>query len=221
LTAIISNVEVVAGRIPDGKSSDMLQRVLSECQFLKRLVNQLLLLGEAKAERHQMIRQEIAWHELVEKSSDFYEALAQASDIQIHFSRLDPCMVHANPEHLRFVIHNLIDNAIKYTPQGGSIEVALQRSPDARLCSLSIRDSGIGISPEDLSKIGRRFFRSNSGRNASTTPRGSGLGLHIVQSIVDAMGGSLNIQSELGRGTEVQVTLPLSKEPVTSIESSQ
>jgi signal transduction histidine kinase len=221
LTAIISNVEVVAGRIPDGKSSDMLQRVLSECQFLKRLVNQLLLLGEAKSERHQMIRQEIAWHELVEKSSDFYEALAQASDIQIHFSRLDPCMVHANPEHLRFVIHNLIDNAIKYTPQGGSIEVALQRRPDARLCSLSIRDSGIGISPEDLSKIGRRFFRSNSGRDASTTPRGSGLGLHIVQSIVDAMGGNLNIRSELGRGTEVEVTLPLSKQPVASIESSQ
>lgn len=212
LTAIISNVEVVAGRIPDGKSSEMLQRVLSECQYLKRLVNQLLLLGEAKSDRQSLVRQKVAWDELVGKSSDFYEALAHSQDIQIRFPRLDPCTVSANPEHLRFVIHNLIDNAIKYTPQGGLIDVSLVRNDAIRICTLSIRDSGIGISSEDLPKIGRRFFRSNSGRDPLQTPRGTGLGLHIVMSIVSALGGKSEIDSKLGEGTEVRVSLPLAND---------
>lgn len=216
LTAIISNVEVVSGRIPDGKSSDMLQRVLSECEYLKRLVNQLLLLGEAKAERHQMVRNKIAWHELVEKSSDFYEAVAQSQDIEIHFTQLDPCTVVANREHLRFLIHNIIDNAIKYTPAGGRIDVSLSRSLDGRTCCLSVRDTGIGISPEDLPKIGRRFFRSNSGRDPANTPRGSGLGLHIVRSIVESLGGEFEINSQLGKGTEIRVRLPLLNDPLES-----
>ncbi len=209
LAAIISNVEVVAGRIPDGKSSEMLQRVLSECQYLKRLVSQLLLLGEAKSDRQSKVRQEVAWNELVEKSSDFYEALAHSRNIEVRFSRLDPCTVFANPEHLRFVIHNLIDNAIKYTLEGGVIDVALQRNDAIRVCTLSVRDTGIGISPEDLPKIGQRFFRSNSGRDPSQTPRGTGLGLHIVMSIVGSMGGKSEVVSQLGMGTEVRVSLPL------------
>ena len=209
LAAIISNVEVVAGRIPDGKSSDMLQRVLSECEHLKRLVNQLLLLGEAKADRQQLVRQDVAWDELIARSSDFYEALASAGDLQIRFLRIDRCNVSANPEHLRFMIHNLIDNAIKYTPAGGSIDVSLIRDDVTKRCALTIRDTGIGISAEDLPKIGQRFFRSNSGRDPSQTPRGTGLGLHIVQTIVDASGGKMEIASQQGQGTEVRVSLPI------------
>jgi len=209
LAAIISNVEVVAGRIPDGKSSDMLQRVLSECEYLKRLVNQLLLLSEAKADRHQLVRQEVAWNELISKSSDFYEALASAKDLHIRFRHNDSCVVSANPEHLRFVIHNLIDNAIKYTPTGGTIDVSLLRDDVNKRCTLTIRDTGIGISEEDLPKIGRRFFRSNSGRDPSQTRRGTGLGLHIVQSIIEAAGGKMEIASKLGHGTEVRISLPI------------
>jgi signal transduction histidine kinase len=209
LTAIISNVEVVAGRIPDGKSSEMLRRVLSECEHLKRLVNQLLLLSDAKSDRQQMIRSQVDWNDLISKSSDFYEVLASAGDLQIGFSRMDRCSVYANPAHLRFVIHNLLDNAIKYTPAGGSIDISLLRDDAAKRCALCVRDTGIGISSEDLPKIGRRFFRSNSGRDPSQTPRGTGLGLHIVQNIVERMGGKLEIKSQLGQGTEVRVSLPL------------
>jgi two-component system sensor histidine kinase BaeS len=106
------------------------------------------------------------------------------------------------------VIHNLIDNAIKYTPTGGTIDVSLLRDDVNKRCTLTIRDTGIGISEEDLPKIGRRFFRSNSGRDPSQTPRGTGLGLHIVQSIVEAAGGKMEIASMLGQGTEVRISLP-------------
>jgi len=85
----------------------------------------------------------------------------------------------------------------------------LQRNDAIRVCTLSVRDTGIGISPEDLPKIGQRFFRSNSGRDASQTPRGTGLGLHIVMSIVGSMGGKSEVVSQLGMGTEVRVSLPL------------
>jgi signal transduction histidine kinase len=220
LAAIISNVEVVASRIPDGKSSDMLRRVLSECEYLKKLVNQLLLLSEARADRHQLVRQELAWNELLSKSSDFYEALASARDLHIRFLHIDRCVVSANPEHLRFVIHNLIDNAIKYTPTGGTIDVSLLRDDVNKQCTLTIRDTGIGISEEDLPKIGRRFFRSNSGRDPSQTPRGTGLGLHIVKSIVETAGGQLEIASKLGHGTEVRVSLPIATTQSTG-ESSR
>jgi signal transduction histidine kinase len=220
LAAIISNVEVVASRIPDGKSSDMLRRVLSECEYLKKLVNQLLLLSEANADRHQLVRQEVAWNELISKSRDFYEALASAKDLYIRFRYNDRCVVSANPEHLRFVIHNLIDNAIKYTPTGGTIDVSLLRDDMNKRCTLTIRDTGIGISEEDLPKIGRRFFRSNSGRDPSQTPRGTGLGLHIVKSIVETAGGQLEIASKLGHGTEVRVSLPIATTQSTG-ESSR
>ncbi len=209
LAAIVSNVEVVAGRIPDGKSSLMLQKVLYECEYLKKLVNQLLLLGEAKADRHQTVRQRIAWHQLVSKSSDFFEALANARDIDIQFTQLDPCIVLANPEHLRYLIHNLIDNAIKYTSAGGKILVSIRREDALHTCQLQVEDNGIGISEEDQPKIGRRFFRSNSGRDPEHTPRGSGLGLHIVRSIVDSLNGELRIESQLGIGTTITVILPI------------
>jgi len=212
LAAIVSNVEVVAGRIPDGKSKEMLERVLSECEHLKRLVNQLLFLGEAKADRHHPIRERIEWDEMVAKASDFFEALAHAHEIDIHFPRLDPCVVLANPEHLRYVIHNLIDNAIKYTPERGRIDVSILRNDANRTCTLLVCDNGIGISEADQDKLCRRFYRSDSGRDPEQTPRGSGLGLHIVRSIVDTLQGKLEIASKLGEGTRVSVELPMANE---------
>jgi signal transduction histidine kinase len=208
LAAIISNVEVVANRFPEGKSGQMLEKVLSECQFLGKLVNQLLLLAETNAERRQPMLQPVRWDTLVARSSDFFEALASEKGIQIEASRIEPCTVLANPEHLRFVIHNLIDNAIKYTSHGGFIEISVERMLGQNRSRMKVADTGIGISPEDQERIGRRFFRINSGRDPSQTPRGTGLGLSIVKNIIETVGGTFELQSELGRGTVVTVELP-------------
>lgn len=208
LAAIISNVEVVANRIPEGKSGQMLQKVLSECQFLGKLVNQLLLLAETNAERRQPVLQPVRWDTLVARSSDFFEALASEKEIRIEVSLIEPCTVMANPEHLRFVIHNLIDNAIKYTPQGGFIEISVERVPGQNRSRMKVADTGMGISQQDQERVGRRFFRINSGRDPAQTPRGSGLGLSIVMNIIEAFGGTFHLKSELGRGTVVTVELP-------------
>ena len=142
------------------------------------------------------------------RSSDFFEALASEKEIQIEASHIEPCMVLANPEHLRFVIHNLIDNAIKYTSNGGFIEISVERMLGQNRSRMKVADTGMGISPEDQERIGRRFFRINSGRDPSQTPRGTGLGLSIVKNIIEAFGGTFELQSELGRGTVVTVELP-------------
>jgi signal transduction histidine kinase len=208
LAAIISNVEVVANRIPDGKSGQMLQKVLEECQYLRKLVNQLLLLAETNDARRQPIAQNVRWDSLVQRSSDFFDAVASEKNITIETRRIDPCSILANPEHLRFVIHNLIDNAIKYTPEGGRIEISVIRNPSSKHCTLTVADSGMGISPEDQERLGRRFFRINSGRDPAQTPRGSGLGLSIVVNIIELLKGSFQVESELGKGTTIRVTLP-------------
>jgi len=126
----------------------------------------------------------------------------------LNFNSLEPITVLANHEHLRIVLHNIIDNAIKYTLENGSVEIELTKTSSSE-CTLRVSDTGIGISPTDLARVSRRFFRSDSGRDPATTPRGTGLGLNIVKTIVEGIDGRLEIDSSLGKGTTVQIVLPI------------
>ena len=210
LAAITSNVEVVLGRLPDGKSSDMLTSVLSECEYLSKLVQQLLLLSEANAVGLKTKRSKIRWDEMIRQSSDFFEPLASSKDVSLKFDSPQECTVLANHEHLRIVLHNIIDNAIKYTQPNGAVEIELTKSTKNE-CTLRVADTGIGISEEDLARVSRRFFRSDSGRDPTTTPRGTGLGLNIVKTIVEGLDGRLEIESVHGHGTTVRIILPIIK----------
>lgn len=109
--------------------------------------------------------------------------------------------VWADPARLRQVFINVLDNAIKYSPPGGSIFLTLTRT--ATTVTVSVRDQGRGISPEDLEKVKVKFFK---GKNSV---RGSGIGLAVVDAIVTALGGTTDITSTLGQGTTVLITLPL------------
>lgn len=113
----------------------------------------------------------------------------------------EPFPVWADPARLRQVFINVLDNAIKYSPPGGSVFLTLTRS--ASSVTVSVRDQGRGISPEDLEKVKVKFFK---GKNSV---RGSGIGLAVVDAIVTALGGTVDITSTLGQGTTVRITLPL------------
>lgn len=113
----------------------------------------------------------------------------------------EPFPVWADPARLRQVFINVLDNAIKYSPPGGSIFLTLTKDPSN--VTVSIRDQGRGISPEDLEKVKVKFFK---GKNSV---RGSGIGLAVVDAIVTALGGTTDITSTLGQGTTVLITLPL------------
>lgn len=113
----------------------------------------------------------------------------------------EPFPVWADPARLRQVFINVLDNAIKYSPPGGAVFLTLTRS--ASSVTVSVRDQGRGISPEDLEKVKVKFFK---GKNSV---RGSGIGLAVVDAIVTALGGTVDITSTLGQGTTVLITLPL------------
>ena len=111
----------------------------------------------------------------------------------------------ADPGKLAQVCYNIIENAIKYTPEGGKIRVRLHR--DLRDAVLEISDTGVGIPAEDLPHVFDRFYRVDKARGRDTG--GTGLGLSIVQQIVRLHAGSVTVHSELGKGTTFTVQLPV------------
>src|SRR5262249_37900806 len=109
----------------------------------------------------------------------------------------------ADVGQLRRLFYNLLDNAIKYTEAGGTVQVTA--GPSNGCISIAIRDSGMGIPPEDLPRIFDRFYRADSARTGES---GVGLGLALCQSIVKSMGGTIRVNSKVGEGTDVVVDLP-------------
>lgn len=111
------------------------------------------------------------------------------------------CVVYGDKNRLRQVFINVIDNAIKYTDAGGRIDISVTRTEDS--VTIAVADTGLGISQSDLPKVKAKFYKANS------TRRGSGIGLAVADEIIFMHGGSLDIESELGVGTTVSITLPL------------
>jgi signal transduction histidine kinase len=103
---------------------------------------------------------------------------------------------------------NLVTNAIKYTPPGGSVALGLEEDPEAGTVVFSVRDTGIGIAPGDLPHIFDRFWRADPARSRTGDRPGTGLGLAITKWIAEAHGGTITVQSRPGRGTLFTVRLP-------------
>ncbi|HLE44132.1 MAG TPA: ATP-binding protein, partial [Methylomirabilota bacterium] len=113
--------------------------------------------------------------------------------------------VSADRDRLVQILINLVDNAVKYTPEGGRVTVSARPGGDGRL-EVAVADTGVGIPPTDLPRITERFYRVDKARSRELG--GTGLGLAIVKHLVLAHGGALGIESTPGRGTTVRVTLP-------------
>ena len=118
---------------------------------------------------------------------------------------------------IKQVMRILCDNAVKYTPKGGTITIGVQRRPGG--CTLSLSDTGPGIAPEELPKIFERFYRSDSARKAESG--GHGLGLSIARIIVVAHGGKLRVRSKLGAGTTFSIDLPGKQETLHTANLSK
>lgn len=117
---------------------------------------------------------------------------------------VNPVKIHADKDKIRQVFINLISNAIKYTPEGGKISVDV--SSDSKNTKITVKDTGFGISSEDLPFIFERFYRADKSRTRVTG--GSGIGLTIVKTIVDAHKGNISVISSLENGSEFVVLLP-------------
>lgn len=124
---------------------------------------------------------------------------------------VEPAAVLGDAQRLRQLCLNLVTNAIKYTPRGGTVELSLTRRPEG--VAFIVKDTGIGIAGADLPFVFDRFWRADRARTRGGERGGTGLGLAISQWIAQAHGGTLTVQSRLGRGSTFTATFPEAPDP--------
>ncbi len=203
LAAIQGNLELLR-RYPDMPEADR-QVALSEAERealrLSRLVADLLVL--AKGDAGMPLRQTLfRLDEVVQEAIRDATHLTEGQRLE---ARLEPLEVLGDRDYLKQLVVILLDNALKYTPASGLVQVELKAEADHGC--LVVRDTGIGIAPEDLPYVFDRFYRADKARRRD--PGGSGLGLPIARWIVERHQGSIQIASQPGQGTTVSVFLPL------------
>ncbi len=209
LAAIQNSLEVALNtdRSTD-EYKELLGELLDECGGLRMLVNQLLLLAESDAGRLPVASERVELDGIVRKANDMFLGVAEAANIDLRITALEPARVAGDAGRLRQVVNNLIDNAIKFTRAEGVVEIRLVVRPEDGTVRLSVRDTGSGIPAADLPLIFSRFYRGDKARQRDRGSRGTGLGLAICQSIVAAHNGRIEVESVVDRGTTMTVILP-------------
>ena len=201
--------------LPPLEAQAQQQTIERQVNRLSQIVKDLLLLCRMDQQVLSVKKLPCCLNDLISDLVEEFEELAIAADIKLTSDERvhQPLYVTGDVEQLYRLVSNLIVNAIQYTPAGGLVSVILNSSNDHAL--IQIQDTGIGIAPEDRDRIFDRFYRVNSDRSRRTG--GSGLGLAIARAIVQAHNGSLQVQSELGKGSTFTLRLPLGNTPSESI----
>jgi heavy metal sensor kinase len=205
LTAMIGQIDVAIERPRDSESyRATLIEVREQASRLARLSNDLLLLARADIQSAPQSAELIDLSSLLPAIVAQVEPLAAAKQQEVVLDRSTPLLVRGNEDDLIRLFLNLLDNAIRYTPQGGQITIGSAHEDDC--LAISVADTGPGVAAEHLPRLFDRFFRADRARNRAQG--GSGLGLAIAQSIAQAHGGRLLVQSTIGHGSTFTAVLP-------------
>lgn len=181
----------------------------SQTTSLSRTISNLLNIGRLESGKLALNKKKMDMASVLRESVELLEVLAENKQINLGMEVPDTAMpVYADPEALTLVITNLVNNAIKYTPEKGNIRVGLvsEACPgrDDRV-RVYVKDSGIGIAPEEKEKVFSGYYRSERGKRLA---KGFGIGLSLAKSIITAHGGQLDLESEVGKGSTFSFTLP-------------
>jgi two-component system heavy metal sensor histidine kinase CusS len=179
---------------------EVIESSVGECERLSGIVDNLLFLARAEAAEGHIQRTIVNGRVAVEKIAAFYEPIAEEHQTAITCAGEGD--IHADPMLFGRAVSNLVENALRYTPAGGTIQISI--AAGAAHAQVSVKDSGCGIAAEHLPRVFDRFYRIDSSRSS----QGSGLGLALVKSIMDLHGGSAVVESEVDRGTVVTLTFP-------------
>ncbi|PWT81314.1 MAG: two-component sensor histidine kinase [Blastocatellia bacterium] len=208
LTRLRGTAEMALAAPPD---IDRYQEALADCveesDRVLVMLNTLMDISEAESGALQLRREEIELAGIVNRALDLYRDVAESKGVSLAAHAVPAVVVKGDRTRLEQVAANLIDNAVKYTPSGGSVDVEVVARHDRGL--LRIHDTGIGIRQDDLPHIWERLFRGDS----RLSERGLGLGLSLVKAIVEAHGGTVEVASALGEGSTFTVSLPLATKP--------
>jgi len=205
VAVIRTEAEVAMNKPPDpDEYRTFVGNILEECEHLTKLTDQLLTLSREDAGVAPFTPASLDLSALTNQAADMMRPLAETKQQTLVVQADAAAGVVGDAGRLRQVVHNLLDNAIKYTPEGGRIEVTVRSHDD--MVVLTVRDTGIGIAAEHLPHVFERFYRVDKAR--SRDEGGTGLGLSIVQSIVLAHGGRVDMTSVVGEGATCRVWLP-------------
>jgi two-component system phosphate regulon sensor histidine kinase PhoR len=206
LTAIRGFTELIQSRTVT--DPEQVQRYLDlirkESDRLILLIADVLRLSELEGRALDSGISAVSLRIIAQKAALSLRGQAQEKSVTLNVEG-DAGMLRANPDRMMQLFLNLMENAVKYNKIGGSVNVLITDSMDT--VKFSVKDTGIGIPPEDKERVFERFFRVEQSHSAKIP--GTGLGLSIVKHIVELYGGNLGLQSEPGQGTTVTVTFPL------------
>ncbi|HET7700961.1 MAG TPA: HAMP domain-containing sensor histidine kinase [Candidatus Limnocylindria bacterium] len=203
LTVIRGHAELLATSDRDGSAGvDAATHIVRETARLARLVDELLILARSQA-AESFVAREVSLDDVVMETFDEMRPLAEG---RLHVRWLEHAVVGGEPDRLKQVVLALVDNALRYTPAPGRVDISL--SNDGHDAVIRVEDEGIGIDVADLPRVFDRFYRAEGARRMNSA--GSGLGLPIVRWIVERHGGSIELQGrQRARGTLATVRLPL------------
>jgi heavy metal sensor kinase len=206
ITSIRGVAEVT---LTTGKSLEeyrnMAASTIEECDRLLDLINTMLMISETDAGVDRLTRKEMDMAGFVRDACELFGPIAEDKGIAMNCEGPDKCPLFADVRMIQRMITNLLDNAIKYTSSGGTVMVTVSEN-DRQQVIVSVKDTGIGISPNDLPHIFERFYRCDQSRSQT----GIGLGLSLAQAIARAHGGNIMVTSSPNRGSVFTVTLPTS-----------
>ena len=202
LTALLADLELSVNEQDETRRSELIERAQQQAGRLRELADNLLDLSRVETARAQASTGVVNLNDLLRDISEPYASQADQAGLSLQLDvPPEPIEIHGDPAQLRRAISNLIDNAIKFTPEGGVVTIGLKKN--AAVIELCVQDTGIGIPEEDLPQLFSRFHR---GRNVANYP-GNGLGLAIVKAIVEAHGGSVSA-ANTSPGARFCITLP-------------
>ena len=185
--------------------------VIRECSHsLNAITDEMLLLARLETGDYPLPEQDISLEETVRSVISALHRQAEEKRVTIHFERMgDMPTLRLNPTAVKVVVSNLLENSIKYSPEGSDVTVRL-RSKSGMGATIEVADRGSGIPAGDRDRIFDKFYR---GENVKTQTKGTGLGLYISKTLIESMGGSIFLKSNQGSGTCFTVAFPLPSAP--------
>lgn len=206
LTSINGFVEtlIINEDLPSDKRNRFLAIIQKESDRLKRLIEDILLLSSIES-KNNLVTENVLLYNVFKEVYEMISYIASSKHIKIYYNFEDEKVaIQAYGDYIKQLFLNLIDNAIKYTPEGGT--VIINQFTRNNEITIEVIDNGVGIPKEDQSKIFQRFYRVDKARSRSVG--GTGLGLAITKHIVNSLQGNISVESKLGEGSKFIVTIP-------------